>query len=68
MRTIRTSLSARTEDHCILVSPARLAELCIRSGDRVRIVGGDVEVEARIEVREGVPVAVPQWNTLTYVD
>lgn len=68
MRTIRTDLSTRTEDHCILLPSLRLADLCVRAGDRVRLAGGDVEVEARIELRAGVPVAVPAWNTLTYVD
>jgi hypothetical protein len=66
MRTIHTDITARTEDHCIPLSATRLRELCIRTGDRVRVAGGDMEVEAHVEVRDAGPVAVPQWSTLTY--
>lgn len=68
MRTIHADITVRTEDHCIPLSPARLRELCIRTGDRVRLAGGDMEVEAKVELRHGGPVAVPQWSTLTYRD
>lgn len=68
MRTIHADITVRTEDHCIPLSPARMRELCIRSGDLVRLAGGDMEVEARVELRREGPVAVPQWNTLTYRD
>jgi hypothetical protein len=68
MRTIHTDLSARTADHCILLPARFMRELCVRAGDHVRLHGDDVEVEARIEVRSGVPVAVPQWSTLEYTD
>jgi hypothetical protein len=68
MRTIHADITVRTEDHCIPLSPARLRELCIRSGDQVRVAGGDMEVEARVELRSEGPVAVPQWDTLTYRD
>ncbi len=68
MRTIHTDMTVRTPDHCIPLSAARLRELCIRAGDRVRVANADMEVEARVELRDGTPVAVPQWNTLTYRD
>lgn len=68
MRTIHTDLSARTADHCILLPARKLRELCVQAGDRVRLHGEDVEVEACIEVRAGTAVAVPQWETLEYVD
>jgi hypothetical protein len=68
MRTIHTDLSARTADHCILLPTRNLRELCVRIGDHVRLLGADVEVEATIELRAGVAVAVPEWSTLEYVD
>lgn len=68
MRTIHADIMVRTADHCIPLSPARLRELCIRSGDHVRVAGGDLEVEARVELRHEGPVAVPAWDTLTYRD
>ena len=68
MRTIHADLTVRTEDHCIPLPAARLKDLCIRAGDRVRLAGPDMEVEARVELRSAGPVAVPQWNTLTYLD
>lgn len=68
MRTIHADISVRTEDHCIPLSPARMRELCIRFGDRIRVAGGDMEVEAHVELRRQGPVAVPQWDTLTYRD
>jgi hypothetical protein len=70
MRTIEANLNDRTRDHCIPIRMPirRLAELCIRAGDRVRLAGGDMEVEARVEFREDGAVAVPAWSTLAYVD
>lgn len=68
MRTIHADLTVRTEDHCIPLPAARLTDLCIRAGDRVRVAAGDMEVEARVELRSDGPVAVPQWSTLTYRD
>jgi hypothetical protein len=68
MRTIHTDLSARTADHCILLPAGSIRGLCVRAGDRVRLHGADVEVEACIEVRAGATVAVPQWDTVEYVD
>ncbi|MEZ4452561.1 MAG: hypothetical protein R3B09_24090 [Nannocystaceae bacterium] len=70
MRTIQANLNARTLDQCIRI-PASHRELrsqCIRQGDRVRLTDGEVEVEARIEVRPSGPVAVPTWSTLVYCD
>lgn len=68
MRTIHADLSARTADHCILLPARVIREMCVRAGDHVRLHGDDVEVEALIEVRAGVPVGVPQWSTLEYID
>lgn len=68
MRTIRTDLSARTADHCIPLNARSLRDLCVRAGDRVRLHGADVMVEAHVELRGADTVAVPQWNTLEYVD
>lgn len=70
MRTIEANLNDRTRDHCIPLplTMHRLAELCIRAGDRVRLAGDDMEVEARVEFRAGEAVAVPAWSTLAYVD
>ncbi len=68
MRTIHTDITVRTADHCIPLSQDRLRDLCIRAGDRVVVAGGDMEVEARVELRDTGPVAVPQWSTLTYRD
>lgn len=68
MRTIRTDLSARTADHCILLNSRSLRDLCVRAGDRVRLRGADVAVEADVEVRGDDTVAVPRWSTLEYVD
>ena len=66
MRTIHTDITVRTADHCIPLSQDRLRDLCIRAGDHVRVAGGDIEDEARVELRASGPVAVPQWSTLTY--
>lgn len=66
MRTIHADITVRTPDHCIPLSATRLRDLCVRAGDRVRVAGGDMEVEAQVELRDGTPVAVPQWSTLTY--
>jgi len=66
MRTIHTDITARTTDHCIPLPGDRVRDLCVRPGDRVRVAGGDMEVEARVELRDTGPVAVPQWSTLTY--
>ena len=69
MRTIYTDLSRRAPDHqCVLLSAPRLAELCVRPGNRVRIANRGMEVEADIELRGDTFVAVPHWNTLTYTD
>lgn len=70
MRTIEANLNDRTRDHCIRLplSLRKLAELCIRAGDNVRLAGDDMEVEARIELRPGGAVARPEWSTLAYVD
>lgn len=69
MRTIYTDLSHRAPDpQCVLLSAPRLAELCVRAGDRVRIANRGMEVEADIELRGDTFVAVPHWNTLTYTD
>jgi hypothetical protein len=68
MRTIYTDLSRRAPDQCVLLSAPRLAELCVRPGDRVRIANRGMEVEADIELRGETFVAVPHWNTLTYTD
>ena len=68
MRTIHTDLSARTADHCILLPARHVRELCVRQGDSIRLHGDDVEVQARVEFRAGVPVAVPAWDTLEYTD
>lgn len=70
MRTIETNLYDRTRDHCIRIPLPlhRLQAMCIRTGDRVRLSGDDMEVEAQIVFRAGEAVAVPQWSTLTYVD
>ncbi|MDC0723327.1 hypothetical protein [Nannocystis bainbridge] len=70
MRTIEANLNDRTVDHCIRIAMTehRLGELCIRAGDQVRLVGEDMEVEAKVEFRASGAVAVPTWSTLTYVD
>ncbi|MDC0674913.1 hypothetical protein [Nannocystis radixulma] len=70
MRTIEANLDDRTLDHCIRIPLTihRLGELCIRAGDRVRLTGEDMEVEAKVEFRASEAVAVPTWSTLTYVD
>lgn len=68
MRTIHTDLSARTADHCILLPARPLRDMCVRAGDRVLLHGDAVEVEARVELRAGVAVGVPQWDTLEYTD
>jgi formylmethanofuran dehydrogenase subunit D len=70
MRTIQANLNDRTRDHCIRLplSTHQLKGLCIRTGDRVRLTGDDMEVEAQVEIRAGEAVAVPQWRTLSYVD
>jgi len=68
MRTIHADFSTRTEDHGIALSPAVTHQLCIRSGDRVRLTDGDMEVEAEIELRTDGVVALPRWSTLTYLD
>jgi hypothetical protein len=69
MRTIYTDLSRRAPDReCIMLSAPRLAELCVRPGDRVRIANRGMEVEADIELRGEQFVAIPHWGTLTYTD
>ena len=68
MRTIHADITVRTADHCIPLPQDRLRDLCIRAGDHVVVAGGDMEVEARVELRSDGPVAVPQWSTLTYRD
>lgn len=70
MRTIEANLYDRTRDHCIRISLPlhRLQAMCIHAGDRVRLTGDDMEVEAKIEFRTGGAVAVPQWSTLAYAD
>ena len=69
MRTIYADLSCRTPDHQCILLPARpLAELCVSAGDRVRVANRGMEVEADLALRDGLVVAIPQWNTLTYTD
>lgn len=70
MRTIEANLYDRTPDHCIRIPlPVhRLKAMCVRAGDRVRLAGDDMEVEAKVEFRTGEAVAVPQWSTLEYAD
>jgi hypothetical protein len=70
MGTIDANLNDRTRDHCIRLplTMRKLDELCIQTGDVVRLAGDDMEVEAKVLIRAGGAVAVPEWSTLAYVD
>jgi anaerobic selenocysteine-containing dehydrogenase len=69
MRTIYADLSCRAPDRqCVLLPAQPLTELHVRAGDRVRVANRGMEVEADIELRDGLVVAIPRWSTLTYID
>jgi len=68
MRTIHTDLALRTHDNRIRLPIRQIMHLRVCEGDRVRISGGGIEVEASVEVRLGAPLGRVDWATLVYTD
>ena len=67
MRTIEADLNMRnrTTDWKIPLGSINAAR--VQRGQVVRLEGEFMEVEATVEVRGALVVAVPRWDTLAYI-